>query len=193
MKILNFIHTVVLLTYTCTLTVKQEIPTKFVKTQAKYTIYLDGFEPHGFTYSDFMRLQKITKDFPERLDVIPNDIAYRLTSQDTLHSEFYCRWIDSVKGEFRMITEEFSVNFFVTFSEQGMPLDYIVFRGAKRELVNEKRIYTKFYSDYYFSDEFIVINSLDTAEKVSHPHLAKILKTDNWRIDENGKFKRIEE
>ena len=55
----------------------------------------------------------------------------------------------------------------------------------------EKRIYTKFYSEYFFSDEFIVIKTLET-EKVLHPHAAKVLKTDNWHIDENGKFKLSE-
>jgi hypothetical protein len=189
MKIMSFLLIVVLLTYACTSTVQQEAQAKLVHEQVEYTIYLDSFEPSGFTCADFTRLQKITKDFPERLDIIPNDIAYRLTSQDTIHSEFYCRWIDSVQGVFRMITDEYSIDFLVSFSEQGKPLDYIVFKGAKRELVNEKRIYTKFYSDYYFSDEFIVINTLDTTEKVVHPHVAKILKTDNWHIDENGKFK----
>lgn len=192
MKIMNFLLTVILLTYACSSIGQQEIQTKAVKEKAEYTIYLDGFDPSGFTYADFTRLQEITKDFPERFGVIPNDIAYRLTSQDTIHSEFYCKWIDSVQGVFRMITDEYGIDFLVSFSEQGEPLDYIAFKGAKRELVNEKRIYTKFYSDYFFSDEFIVIKTLDTTEKVLHPHAAKVLKTDNWHIDENGKFKLSE-
>jgi hypothetical protein len=193
MKIMSFLFIVIFLTYACSSIIQQEIQAKVVKEQVEYTIYLDSFEPSGFTNADFTILQEITKDFPERLDVIANDIAYRLTSQDTIHSEFYCKWIDSVQGVFRMITDKYCIDFLVSFSEKGEPLDYKVFKGANRELVNEKRIYTKFYSDYYFSDEFIVINTLDTTEKVLHPHAAKVLKTDNWHIDENGKFKLIEE
>lgn len=188
-----FLLTVILLTFACSPIVQQETQAEVVKVQVDFNIYLDSFESSGFTNADFTIMQKITKDFPEKLVLIPNDIAYKLSSQDTIHSKFYCKWIDSVQGVFRMITDEYGIDFLVSFSEHGEPLDYIVFKGAKRELVNEKRIYTKFYSDYYFSDEFIVINTLDTTEKVLHPQAAKILKTDNWHIDENGKFKLSEE
>jgi hypothetical protein len=57
------------------------------------------------------------------------------------------------------------------------------------ELVNNKTVYNKFYSNYYFLDEFIVVDILDTTVNIPHPDLAKIIKADKWYIDENMKFK----
>ena len=49
-----------------------------------------------------------------------------------------------------MVTDEYSDDFFVSFSDKGEPLDYLAFKGAYRELIDGKRIYNKYYSYFYY-------------------------------------------
>lgn len=197
---------VVLFVYACISNVQQETQTNTdTNEQAKYTIYLDDFEPSGFTYADFMKLQEIANGVPERLDTVPKDIAYRLTAQDTNDVEYFCRWIDIDEtfplGAFETRINNYVTVFYVTFSRKGDILDYLVFKRANIEKDNGK-IKWKFLSDvtFFFCEdcfpetiEFFSVKTLDTTEEAIHPHVAKILKTDNWYIDENGKFKLREE
>lgn len=197
---------VVLFVYACISNVQQETQTNTdTNEQAKYTIYLDDFEPSGFTYADFMKLQEIANGVPERLDTVPKDIAYRLTAQDTNDVEYFCRWIDIDEtfplGAFETRINNYVTVFYVTFSRKGDILDYLVFKRANIEKDNGK-IKWKFLSDvtFFFCEdcfpetiEFFSVKTLDTTDEAIHPHVAKILKTDNWYIDENGKFKLREE
>lgn len=206
MKVMSFLLMVVLFVYACISNVQQETQTNTdTNEQAKYTIYLDDFEPSGFTYADFMKLQEIANGVPERLDTVPKDIAYRLTAQDTNDVEYFCRWIDIDEtfplGAFETRINNYVTVFYVTFSRKGDILDYLVFKRANIEKDNGK-IKWKFLSDvtFFFCEdcfpetiEFFSVKTLDTTEEAIHPHVAKILKTDNWYIDENGKFKLREE
>src|SRR5690606_17370894 len=116
-KIMNFLLTVFLFAYACTSNVRQEEQTNtIIDEQKEYSIYLDDFKPSGFISADFIKLQEIANKFPERLDTVPKDITYRLTSQDTNEVDFFCRWIKSI-GVFRVVTDEYSNDFLVSFSE----------------------------------------------------------------------------
>lgn len=190
MKIFYYIITGALL-ISCETSLSDKKNNAFTTVDKEHNIYVEDFWPDKFTRADYIDLQNISNRHPERLDDIPSDIAYRLTSQDTIHSDFFCKSIDSI-GIFIKVSDNYSNDFLVSFSSLGEPLDYLGFKGACRELIDGKRVYSKFYSDYFFLENFIVVNTLDTTEKVAHPSLAKILKTDYWYIDENGGFKKRE-
>lgn len=203
MKAMNFLLIVVLMFFACTSNVQQETQTNTdTNEQPKYTIYLDDFEPSGFTYADFIKLQEIANRVPERLDTIPKDIAYRLTSQDTNDVEYFCMWIDIDEkfplGCFLIRGENYATKFYITFSKEGDIIDYLVFKSSafevKNDIVTNYKDYT--YETFFFCEdcfpetiEYFAVKTLDTSEEFAHPHLAKVLKTDNWYIDENGKFK----
>lgn len=200
MKAISFLLTAVL--FACTSNVQQETQTNTdTNNQAKYNIYLDDFEPSGFTYADFMKLQEIANKFPERPDTVPKDIAYRLTGQDTNDVEYYCWGIDIDErfpfGTFELRRNKNLIEFYVTFSQKGDILDYLVLKGAKieKDKGKTKRI---FFSDvtFFFCDdcypetvEYFSVETLDTTKEAVHPDVAKVIKTDNWYINEKGKFK----
>jgi len=190
---------IVLFNSACTSNVQQA--TQLNTEQDKYTIYLNDFEPSGFSYADFLKLKEITENFPERLDTIPKDIGYKLTTQDTNNVAFFCGSI-SLNSKFYIGNFELrkgnSVNvFYVTFSEKGDILDYLVLKRAKIKKDGEE-INWMFNSDvtFFFCEdcfpetiEYISVKTLDTTKEAAHPHVAKVLKTDNWYIDESGMFK----
>lgn len=201
MKVMSFLLAVVLFSFACTSNVPQEKKANMDKEKAEYTIYLDDFEPLGFTNEDFVKLQEIANKVPERLDTVPKHIAYRLTTQDTNDVEYFCRWIDTEEnfplGAFEIRKNNYVTGFYVSFSKNGDVLDYLVFKRANIEKDNEQ-IKWKFLSDvtFFFCEdcfpetiEYFAVKTLDTTEEFIHPHLAKVLKTDNWHIDKVGKFK----
>lgn len=206
MKLLSILLIIVLFIYACSSEIKhKEQNSPETNYEVKSNIYLDDFEPSSFTYSDFNKLQDIANKVPERFDSIPNAIAYRLTSQDTNNVDFFCMWID-MKEVFPLGVFEKRVNnvvtvFYVTFSKHGDILDYLVFIRAKIGMDNGK-IKWKLLSDVTFlfcedcipeTMEYFAVKTLDTTEEALHPHVAKVLKTDKWYINENGKFCKREE
>ena len=96
MKILHFFLIVVLFSCCC-LKNQAESSNK----EIEYNIYLE-FKSTGFNDVDFKTLQNIANRNIERLDIIPNNVAYRLTSQDTTNSEFFCRNIDAEQRRSRI-------------------------------------------------------------------------------------------
>ena len=205
MKKISFL-VVILLSYACSTTVQQENQSNTVIDEKnECNIYLDGFKPSEFTYADFIKLQEITKEYPERLDTIPKDIAYRLTSKDTNDVDFFCMWIDAREvfplGVFEIRGVDYATEFYVTFSKEGIPIDYLILKRADIEK-SDGKVKWKYLSDvtFFFCEdcfpetiEYFLVKTLDTTEDAIHPHVAKALKTDNWCIDENGKFKLLEE
>ncbi len=155
-----------------------------------YNIYLSNFHPVNFTRNDYLKITEITKTngADEDLEILPNDIAYKLTSQDTVGALFYCKYIFENKGIFTLIKNNYWINFIVSFSEKGDPINYIAFLGAKRELIKGELVYTKFYSNFTFLDKYIVVKTLDTSKIVSHPDLVKVIKSDYWFTEEKNRF-----
>lgn len=154
-----------------------------------YNIYLSNFHPVNFTRNDYLKIIEITKRAPvEDLKILPNDISYKLTAQDTVGALFYCKYIFSNIGVFALIKNNYWIDFIVSFSALGDPIDYIVFLGAKRELIKGEFLYTKFYSKFNFLDKFIVVKTLDTTKMVYHPDFAKVIKSDYWFVGKKNRF-----
>ncbi len=163
---------------------------RFISAIKPYNIYLSNFHPVNFTHNDYLKIIEITKTnrADEDLEILPNDISYKLTSQDTVGALFYCKYIFENKGIFTLIKNNYWIDFIVSFSELGNPIDYIAFLGAKRELIKGELVYTKFYSNFTFLDKYIVVKTLDTSKMVSHPDLAKVIKSDYWFVGEKNRI-----
>jgi hypothetical protein len=201
MRISIFLIVLTLLSCNSNVTVKESLSEDSSYKESLNSIYDFNYKPTGFQTKDFEFLQDLSNEFPERLDTVPNNIMFRLISKDTSSSTLLCRSIsfqkDCYLGIFVIRRESKEYKLFVTFSTKGEPIDYLTFKSAAKGQKDSSKKWDRFYSNVVFYScnnctkpyiDSISVNILDTSEKVIHPHLANVLNTDSWQIDESGKF-----
>lgn len=85
-------------------------------------------------------------------------------------------------GEFVFICNDIKHVAIILFDLKGKIQDGICFKQMQR---NNHGIWDKYYSDFYFISELnIIVNQIDSLNKVIHPSKSPAKRVDSWRIIE---------